>query len=57
MGNFPLRGLDRKAWSEDYQSDLLAIRRRESGDLFSHWFINTLMPHFHRIVGHRIKVR
>jgi hypothetical protein len=57
MGNFPLRGLDRKAWSEDYQSDLLAIRRRESGDLFSHWFINTLIPHFHRIVGHRIKVR
>lgn len=57
MGNFPLRGLDRKAWSEDYESDLLAIRRRESGDLFSHQFINVVIPYFHRIVGHRIKAR
>jgi len=55
MGNFPLRGPDRNAWSENYESDLVAIRRRETGDPFSKWFINTVIPQFHRIVGHRIK--
>jgi hypothetical protein len=56
MGSFPLRGLDRNAWSETYESDLVAIRRRETGDSFSKWFINTIVPKFHRVVGHRIKV-
>jgi hypothetical protein len=56
MGNFPLRGPDRNAWSENYESDLVAIRRRETGDPFSKWFINTIVPKFHRVVGHRIKV-
>lgn len=56
MGNFPLRGPDRNAWSENYESDLIAIRKRETGDPFSKWFINTIVPNFHRVVGHRIKV-
>lgn len=56
MGNFPLRGPDRNAWSENYEFDLVAIRRRETGDPFSKWFINIIVPKFHRIIGYRIKV-
>jgi len=56
MGNFPLRGPDRNAWSENYESDLIAIRRRETGDPFSKWLINTIVPIFHQVVGHRIRV-
>jgi hypothetical protein len=56
MGDFPLRGPDRNAWSDNYESDLVAIRRRETGDPFSKWFINTIIPKFHRLIGHRIKV-
>lgn len=56
MGNFPLRGPDRNAWSESFESDLVAIRRRETGDPFSKWFINTIVPNFHRLIGHRIQV-
>ena len=57
MGNFPLRGVDRHAWNETYESDLIALRRRETPDHFSRWFINTVVPYFHRIVGWRFKVR
>ena len=56
MGNFPLRGVDRHAWSETYEEDLVALQRRETGDHLSRWFINTLIPLFHRVFGHRIKV-
>ena len=56
MGDFPLRGPDRYAWSEMYEADLFAIKRRETGGPFSKFFINTVIPQFHRIFGHRIKV-
>lgn len=56
MGNFPLRGADRHAWSETYESDLIALREQETLDYFSRWFINTIVPYFHRIIGWRFKV-
>jgi len=56
MGNFPLRGVDRHAWSETYESDLIALRRRETPDHFSRWFINRVVPYFHKIIGWRFKV-
>lgn len=55
-GNFPLRGLDRKAWSEEFSNDLVAIQHRGSGDPFSRWFINVLIPRFHACIGYRFTV-
>lgn len=56
MGNFPLRGIDRKAWNGIYEDDLIAIRRRETGDQLSTWLINIVVPKFHELVGHRFIV-
>lgn len=56
-GNFPLRGIDRHAWNAFHESDLIALRRRETGDTFSRWFINIVIPWFHEIIGHKIKAR
>jgi len=55
-GNFPLRGIDRNAWSEVDHRDLLAINKRETNDHFSRWFFNTLIPQFHNKIGWRFKV-
>jgi hypothetical protein len=57
MGNFLLRGLDQHAWSKENETDLIAIRRRESGEPFSRWLINTVVPYFHSRIGKRLKVR
>ncbi|PMD33863.1 hypothetical protein L207DRAFT_498390 [Hyaloscypha variabilis F] len=54
MGNFPLRGIDRKAWDPIYDHDFIAIQRRTSVDPFSRWFINIIIPKFHSLIGHRI---
>ncbi|TVY84391.1 hypothetical protein LSUE1_G001840 [Lachnellula suecica] len=54
MGNFPLRGIDRHAWSATYDDDLIALQRRESADVFSKWFAKTVVPKFHTLIGHRI---
>jgi hypothetical protein len=56
MGNCPLLGIDRKAWDVDHENDLIAIRRRETGDALSTWLINTVLPKFHELVGHRFTV-
>jgi hypothetical protein len=56
MGNFPLRGPDQEAWNKETETDLLAIRRRSHEDPFSSWFIDTVIPKFHRVFGSRIKV-
>ena len=56
MGNFPLRGIDRKAWDPIYDHDFIAIQRRTSVDPFSRWFINIIIPKFHSLIGHRITV-
>jgi len=53
-GNFPLRGLDRKGWSEEFSNDLIAIQHRSSGDSFSRWVINVFIPRFHACIGHRL---
>lgn len=56
MGNFPLLGLDRKTWDEEYENDLLALRARPAGGMFSSWVAETLVPLFHRFVGEKLKV-
>ena len=56
MGAFPLLGLDRKTWDPSNESDLVAIHGRRPADLFSAWFSEVVVPFYHRLVGHRIKV-
>jgi hypothetical protein len=56
MGNFPLRGPDQNAWNKETETDLLAIRRRSHPDPLSSWFIDKVIPNFHRVFGYRVKV-
>jgi hypothetical protein len=55
MGNFPLRGPDQEAWSPDHTYDLIAVQCRESGDPFSSWLSDTLVPFFHNMFAKRFK--
>lgn len=55
MGSFPIRGLDMDAW--DVQDDLVALKSAGPRDLTTRWFINTLVPLYHRFLGERLKVR
>lgn len=57
MASFPLCGLDRNAWSEENESDLVALMPRMASDPFSEWFSYTLMPMFHHVIGEKFKVR
>jgi len=57
MGCFPLRGLDRTAWIETDEKDLMALKARTAPDAFSAWFLHTVMPLFHRVCGVKLKVR
>ena len=57
MGAFPLLGLDRVAWSEEHEEDLVAVRERRSPDHFSRSFTDVLVPKFHKAFGERLKVR
>jgi len=56
MGSFPLFGLDRKAWNEENERDLVALMPRKPSDPFSEWFSHTLMPIFHHVIGEKFKV-
>ncbi len=55
MGNFPLRGPDQNAWSPEHSYDLLAIRNRNSSDQFSRWLSDSVIPCFHKRIGHRFR--
>lgn len=56
MGNFPLLGIDRHSYSEQYEKDLVAIRARSAPDFFSRWFTCGLIPKWHSAVGEKFKV-
>ena len=56
MGCFPLRGLDRNAWLAGDEDDLMAVKARTARDPFSKWFMSTVVPTYHRIIGERLKV-
>ncbi|KAH8885606.1 hypothetical protein GQ53DRAFT_828647 [Thozetella sp. PMI_491] len=53
MGCFPIRGLDLNAW--DDEEDLAAVKPRVAGDPISKWFMNTVFPMYHRLVGEKLK--
>ena len=56
MGAFPLLGMDRKSWSKEAETDLVALMARQKPDAFSGWFAETLIPFFHRVLGAKFKV-
>jgi len=44
------------AWNED--DDLVALSRRKTdGDVFTSWFTESIVPGFHKRIGHRFKSR
>lgn len=46
------------AWHEDVTEDLVALSARKTdGDVFTGWITDTVMPRFHKIIGHRFKDR
>ncbi|KAF4626805.1 hypothetical protein G7Y89_g11347 [Cudoniella acicularis] len=55
MGNFPILGPDQHVWAEENERDLAAIRRRRGDDIFTRWFIDTVVPLFHKKIGQRFK--
>ncbi|KAI9764211.1 MAG: hypothetical protein M1840_008601 [Geoglossum simile] len=56
MGGGPLTGADMYAWRGE-EEDLIAVRRRQGGDILTRWFTNVFVPCWHRTVGKRIKKR
>ena len=56
MGWFPIRGLDRKAWDEEFEDDLIGLKPRVPADALSRWFTRIVFPLYHRYVGERLKV-
>ncbi|KAF2667891.1 hypothetical protein BT63DRAFT_304305 [Microthyrium microscopicum] len=55
MGNFPLLGLDRKAWDPQNEHDLMSLVTAETTDPFTRWFRNSIIPAFHRNIGQKLK--
>jgi hypothetical protein len=56
MGAFPLVGMDRNAWSKDFETDLIALSPREKHDSFSEWVTEKFIPAFHNRIGEKFKV-
>lgn len=56
MGDYPLLGLDRKAYDPEYEHDLVALKARSTPDFFSRWLTYYLIPKWHNSVGRKIKV-
>ncbi|KAK9788201.1 putative DUF6594 domain-containing protein [Seiridium cardinale] len=55
MGNFPLLGLDSKSYEPEHMMDLMTFNSRPSPDLFSHWFVDKLVPAWHKVLGRKVK--
>ncbi|KAH6710951.1 hypothetical protein BKA61DRAFT_612737 [Leptodontidium sp. MPI-SDFR-AT-0119] len=55
MGSFPLLGIDRDAWDEKTESDLIAIKPRAVPDIFSKWFTESFIPRYHHIFGKKFR--
>ncbi|KAK6079539.1 hypothetical protein SCUP234_05708 [Seiridium cupressi] len=56
MGNFPLLGLDSKSYEPEHMLDLMTFNSRPSPDLFSHWFVDKVVPAWHKVLGRKIKL-
>lgn len=54
MGAFPILGPDMDAWN--HTEDLVALKPRSPQDPTSRWFITTIFPFYHKIIGQRVKV-
>ncbi|CAG8973847.1 hypothetical protein HYALB_00005592 [Hymenoscyphus albidus] len=55
MGNFPILGPDQYVWDVGNEADLVAIQRRKGEDFLTRWFIDKVIPSFHRCLGKYIE--
>ncbi|CAG8960936.1 hypothetical protein HYFRA_00002474 [Hymenoscyphus fraxineus] len=55
MGNFPILGPDQYVWDVGNEADLVAIQRRKGEDFLTRWFIDKVIPSFHRCLGKYFK--
>ncbi|KFY88323.1 hypothetical protein V500_06418 [Pseudogymnoascus sp. VKM F-4518 (FW-2643)] len=55
MGSFPLLGIDGNSWNVEYEDDLVAVKARTAPDMFSTWFMETLVPAYHYFIGEKFK--
>ncbi|KAK2607899.1 hypothetical protein N8I77_006542 [Diaporthe amygdali] len=53
MGAFPILGPDMDAWN--HTEDLVALKSRSPKDPTSSWFITTIFPLYHRLIGQKLK--
>jgi hypothetical protein len=56
MGSFPLLGLDRTSWDNEYEPDLVAITPRETPEPFLKWLAENIILSFHHRFWKRFKV-
>jgi len=57
-GDFFLRGYEADTWHKSNEEDLVSMTcRYRDKDVFSIWIDVYIIPFFHRVLGHRLKVR
>lgn len=56
-GHFFLKGYEADIWSEDHEKDLVSMTAgSRNKDTLSHWVDLYILPFYHRVLGHRVKV-
>jgi hypothetical protein len=57
-GDFFLRGYEADTWHKSNEEDLVSMTHRyRDKDVLSIWIDVYIIPFFHRVLGHRFKVR
>ena len=57
-GNFSFTGLEGQIWDEDRVDDFVSMKALNADhDLFSGWFADWIVKHFHQYIGYRYKVK
>src|ERR1700733_4095215 len=56
-GHFFLKGYEADIWSELHEKDLVSLTAgSRNKDTLSHWVNLYILPVYHRVLGHRVKV-
>jgi hypothetical protein len=56
-GHFFLKGYEADIWSEVHEKDLVSLTAgSRNKDTLSHWVDLYILPFYHQVLGHRVKV-
>lgn len=56
-GHFFLKGYEADIWNEDHEKDLVSMTAgSQNKDILSHWVDLYILPLYHQVLGHRVKV-